>query len=86
MILSSIISRPKRTGIIAINIDEDDELIGARLTTEGDDVVLATSSGMAIRFSVNDVRPMGRVARGVRGVSLSGDDHAVSLVKQNRFS
>ena len=68
-------------GINAINIDEGDELIDAQITSGGDEVVLATHQGMAIRFREKDVRPMGRVSRGVRGIRLAGrDDHVVGMV------
>ncbi|MEE8143548.1 MAG: DNA gyrase C-terminal beta-propeller domain-containing protein, partial [Planctomycetota bacterium] len=72
-------SRPKRTGIIAINIDPDDELVGVALAQEKEDVVLTTASGMAIRFSEGNVRAMGRAARGVKGISLGGDDQVVGM-------
>ncbi|MGE3963442.1 MAG: DNA gyrase subunit A [Planctomycetota bacterium] len=72
-------SRPKKTGIIAIHIEDDDMLIGATLTRAQDDVVLSTAGGMAIRFNEEDAREMGRNARGVKGISLSEDDHVVSM-------
>ncbi|HEY0758907.1 MAG TPA: DNA gyrase subunit A [Acidisarcina sp.] len=66
-------------GIIAIGIDDDDELIGARLTDGSQVVFLATHDGMAIRFEESDVRSMGRPAYGVRGVDLSKGDYVVGL-------
>ncbi|NRA75524.1 MAG: DNA gyrase subunit A, partial [Planctomycetes bacterium] len=60
-------SRPKRTGIKAIKVNEDDELIGVTITSGEDEVVLSTASGMSIRFSEQDARPMGRDAAGVIG-------------------
>jgi DNA gyrase subunit A len=66
-------------GIIAIGIDEDDELIGARLTDGNQIVFLATHEGMAIRFDENDVRSMGRPAYGVRGIDLGKKDYLVGL-------
>lgn len=63
----------RRDGLIALTLDEDDELIGVRLTKEEDDVVLATRRGLTIRFPESDVRAMGRTARGVRGISLKKD-------------
>jgi DNA gyrase subunit A len=64
-------------GIIALTIDEDDELMSVRLTSGRDDVFLATRSGMSIRFPESDVRPMGRTARGVRGIRLRAGDRVV---------
>lgn len=73
-------SRPKRGGIIAIKLREDDELIDVVVTKKGDDILLATESGMAIRFDQSDARPMGRNTSGVKGVSLSAGDHLVGMV------
>ncbi|TCK72480.1 DNA gyrase subunit A [Acidipila rosea] len=66
-------------GIIAIGIDDDDELIGVRLTDGSQVVFLATHEGMAIRFDENDVRSMGRPAYGVRGIDLGKNDYVVGL-------
>ena len=66
-------------GIIAIGIDEDDELIGARITDGKQIIFLATHDGMAIRFDENDVRSMGRPARGVRGIDLQKQDYVVGV-------
>ena len=66
-------------GIIAIRIDEGDTLIDVKLTSGGDQVVLITREGMSIRFSEEDVRPMGRPAAGVRGISLEPNDSVVAL-------
>jgi DNA gyrase subunit A len=66
-------------GIIAIGIDKDDELIGARITDGSQIVFLATHEGMAIRFDENDVRSMGRPAYGVRGIELGKNDYVVGL-------
>ena len=63
-------SRPKRGGIIAIKLRDDDELVDVVVTKPGDEVVLATAKGMAIRFSESDARPMGRNTSGVKGISL----------------
>ena len=76
--------RPMKGGIIAIRLDEDDALIDARIVQEDDDVVLSTSSGMSIRFAHADARGMGRATRGVKGVSLSGDDVVVGMVVAER--
>ena len=70
-------SRPRQKGIIAINIDENDELIGVVLTDDNSDIILATSYGQAIRFDQSKVRPIGRNATGVRGVRLQADDDQV---------
>jgi DNA gyrase subunit A len=66
-------------GIIAIGIDTDDELIGARITDGSQVVFLATHEGMGIRFDENDVRSMGRPAYGVRGIDLGKNDYVVGL-------
>jgi len=73
-------SRPRRSGIIACALDEGDRLIGAAITDGGHDVLLAKSGGKAIRFREKDVRPMGRTARGVRGVETDGDEKVVGMV------
>ncbi len=73
-------SRPKKGGIIAVGLDEDDRLIGVGLVAPEHSVVLATRGGMAIRFLETDVRAMGRSARGVRGVKLREGDEVVGLV------
>ncbi len=70
-------SNPRRKGVFALNIDEGDELIAARMTKPGHQVMLFTRSGMAVRFDESQVRPMGRVARGVRGVSLKDESDKV---------
>lgn len=68
---------PRRKGVYAINIDEGDEVIQARLTHENDQVMLFTKNGMAVRFDQSQVRPVGRVARGVRGALLKDEKDAV---------
>jgi DNA gyrase subunit A len=68
---------PRRKGVYAINIDEGDEVIVARLTTEGQQVMLFTKEGMAVRFDQSQVRPVGRVARGVRGATLRNEQDAI---------
>lgn len=70
-------SRPRSNGINAIGIRENDELLEAKLTNGTNEIVLATSSGRAIRFNESTVRPMGRNASGVRGVTLTSDDDCV---------
>ncbi len=71
-------SRPRAAGIIALGIEEGDALIAARLTDGASHVLLSTSQGMAIRFEETDVRPMGRSAYGVKGVTLADGDEVVS--------
>ncbi|MDE2888705.1 MAG: DNA gyrase subunit A [Gemmatimonadota bacterium] len=73
-------SRPRRAGIIAMNILDDDRLIGAEITNGSQEIVLATRNGQAIRFHEHDVRDTGRGTRGVRGVSLDDDDEVVCMV------
>jgi DNA gyrase subunit A len=72
-------SRPQKGGIKALVLDEGDELIGVRLTTGRQEVILGTAKGKAIRFNEEEARPMGRVAHGVRGIRLAGDDRVVDL-------
>ncbi len=72
-------SNPRRGGIIAINLGEDDELIAAVRTNGHQEVLIATEQGKAIRFPEEQVRPMGRTAAGVRGVSLRSDDAVVGM-------
>ena len=69
----------RKGGKIAINLDEDDELIFVRHTTGEESLILATREGMAVRFDENNVRSMGRGARGVRGITLQGDDIVVGV-------
>ncbi|RMF22372.1 MAG: DNA gyrase subunit A [Deltaproteobacteria bacterium] len=72
-------SRPRSTGIIAIRLEDDDELISVRLTDGNQQVVLSTRDGMAVRFKEQDVRAMGRAAAGVRGITLAEGDRVVSM-------
>lgn len=73
--------RRRRTkGLIAVKLREDDELIGAVVTQPGDELVLATAKGMAIRFPESDARPMGRDTSGVRGIRLGKGDQLVGIV------
>lgn len=69
----------RRSGITALNLDEDDALIGVRLTKGDQEVLMVTREGMAIRFPEEDVRPMGRAARGVKGISLDEGDAVVAM-------
>ncbi len=72
-------SNPRSGGIIATTIDDDDELISVRLTSGSQQVLLTTREGQAIRFAEEDVRPMGRTARGVRGITLGKGDLVVGM-------
>jgi DNA gyrase subunit A len=69
----------RTTGLIAINLDEGDELKWIRQTSGDNEVVISTSQGQAIRFHERDARPMGRVSRGVRGIRLRTDDHVIGM-------
>ena len=73
-------SRPRPSGIIAVDLDEGDYLIGVALTEGRHDIMLFSDAGKAVRFAEQDVRPMGRVARGVRGMKLSGAQKVISLL------
>ncbi len=73
-------SRTRRSGVRAIILQEGDELIAVELSEPNDYVIFSTKYGKANRFSVSQVRPTGRVARGVKGISLRGDDEVVSMV------
>ncbi len=72
-------SNPRSGGIIAVSIDEGDELVDVHLTMGNQDIFLATRLGMAIRFKEDDVRDMGRTARGVRGVNLDAGDDVIGV-------
>ncbi|HPC17031.1 MAG TPA: DNA gyrase subunit A [Candidatus Hydrogenedentes bacterium] len=89
-------SNPRTAGIIAIDLDSDDQLIDVQITSGDDNILIATHHGMAIRFPEKDVRPMGRAARGVIGirldegdsvigVSIAGDDMTVLSVTENGY-
>ncbi|MFP1722117.1 DNA topoisomerase (ATP-hydrolyzing) subunit A [Lonsdalea quercina] len=73
-------SRPRSAGIIAVNLNEGDELIGVDLTDGSNEVMLFSASGKVVRFSEQAVRAMGRTATGVRGINLQDDDRVVSLI------
>ncbi|MDF2181496.1 DNA gyrase subunit A [Neptuniibacter sp. CAU 1671] len=73
-------SRPRTSGLIALDLLEDDHLIGAAITNGQDDVMLFTSAGKCMRFRESDVRPMGRTARGVRGVRMDDGIKVISLI------
>ena len=70
-------SHPRANGVIAININEGDEVVDVRLTNGRNELIMADRNGRACRFDENDIRPMGRTATGVRGMRLDNDDDAV---------
>ncbi|WP_321529978.1 DNA gyrase subunit A [uncultured Desulfuromonas sp.] len=72
-------ANPRQGGIISMTIDEGDSLVATRITDGSMDVLLASHHGKSIRFSETDVRPMGRTARGVRGMQLEGDDTIIGM-------
>lgn len=76
----SAYGRPMKGGIIAIRLDEGDSLVDVRIVEGDQDLVLSTSSGMAIRFNHEDARPLGRATRGVKGINLAKDDIVVGMV------
>jgi DNA gyrase subunit A len=76
----SAFSRPRASGIIAVDLRDDDRLVGVSLTTGHDEIMLFTSSGKAIRFHEDEVRAMGRDATGVRGVRLIDDQRLIALI------
>ena len=75
-----VFSRPYSAGIIAINLDDGDKLIGAQLTEGDHNILLVTRSGLSIRFNEDEVRSMGRTAAGVRGIRLEEGDFVVGMV------
>ncbi len=70
---SHLFSRPRATGIIAVDLDDGDRLVGVTLTDGTNEILLFTTGGKAIRFPEDEVRPMGREAAGVRGINLTDD-------------
>jgi len=73
-------SRPRANGIIALDLRDEDSLIGVQLTDGNSDLMLFTSTGKGIRIDENDVRAMGRTAAGVRGIKIKGGDEVISLI------
>jgi DNA gyrase subunit A len=73
-------SNPRKAGIIAVDLDPSDYLIGVAITDGKHDVMLFSDGGKAVRFDENDVRPMGRTARGVRGMRLSEDQRVIAML------
>jgi DNA gyrase subunit A len=76
----SAYGNPRSSGVIAIKLDEGDDLIGAAITSGEDEIILGTRDGMAIRFHESEARSMGRVSRGVRGIKLRKGDEVVDMV------
>ena len=74
----------RANGIIAVNLDDDDRLIGARLTDGAMEILIGASNGLAVRFPESDVRPMGRAAAGVKGISLLAENYVISLTAVRR--
>ncbi|MCR5676351.1 MAG: DNA gyrase subunit A [Lachnospiraceae bacterium] len=77
-------SNVRKNGLIALSLQEDDELIEVKTTRPDQEVFLVTKNGMCIRFNEKDVRPMGRTARGVRGMNLDPDDAIVGMQKESQ--
>lgn len=73
-------SNPRRHGIVAITLEQGDELINVELTDGNKQIILATRNGFAVRFEERDVRPTGRSAQGVRGISLKDNDEVIGMV------
>jgi DNA gyrase subunit A len=73
-------SNPRKAGIIAVDLDEGDHLVGAAVTDGQHDVMLFSDAGKAVRFDENDVRPMGRTARGVRGMNLEASHEVIAML------
>ena len=73
-------SNPRKAGIIAVDLDEGDHLVGAAITDGRHDVMLFSDAGKAVRFDENDVRPMGRTARGVRGMNLEASHEVIAML------
>lgn len=80
----SAFGNPRRDGIYAIKINEGDDLIEVKLTDGANDIFMATANGMAIRFTETEVREMGRVAAGVRGIALGKGDYVIGMVAVKR--
>ena len=73
-------SNPRKAGIIAVNLDDGDHLIGVEITDGASDVMLFSDAGKAVRFAEGDVRPMGREARGVRGMTLEDGQRVIAML------
>jgi len=75
----NLFSKPRKGGVIAVNIDEEDQLISACVSKKGEDIFLLTKQGFSLRFSEESVRNIGRTARGVKGISLRKEDAVISM-------
>ena len=77
----------RKSGLIALTLKEDDELIGVRSVNKGDEAVIVTEKGQSIRFKINPIRPIGRSAQGVKGISLNKDDRVVAMdiIDDNKY-
>ncbi len=75
----SLYSNPRKVGINAIKIEEGDRVVDVKLTTKGQEVIIGTRNGMAVRFNEQDVRPMGRFVQGVRAITLRGEDEVIGM-------
>ena len=82
--LLELYSRPRQNGIIAININEGDQLIDVALTNGNDYIIIAAGQGKAVRFHESGIRPMGRGATGVKGINLADDDKAIGMICVSR--
>ena len=80
----SAYSHPRKGGINAISIRPEDDLIDAKLSNGGHDILLGTHNGLSIRFHEEEIREMGRMASGVRGIKLGADDYVVGMVVVKR--
>ena len=78
-VLSEFDTNRKKTGLIALSLKGDDEMIGIRLTDGNSNIIIGTRDGMSVCFNENDVRSMGRNARGVKGIKLRGEDEIIGM-------
>ena len=78
-VLSEFDTNRKKTGLIALSLKGDDEMIGIRLTDGSSNIIIGTRDGMSVCFNENDVRSMGRNARGVKGIKLRGEDEIIGM-------
>ncbi len=80
-------SKPRRGGVMAIYLEEKDELINVKLTSGDQQIIIATQNGLAVRFNEKDIRATGRTSKGVRGIKLKGDDKIVGMeiVEEDKY-
>ena len=81
-----LFSKPRKGGIIAVDMDKEDQLVSACISASGEDIFISTKKGFCIRFAEESVRPLGRTARGVRGITLRKEDEVISMDKVERDS